>query len=199
MELAARSGTAIRLAADQDLVVVNTHGLQVVDTWALAASDSSRFLSATHTIMAAGRLIMRVGDELIDSTRRPLLRLIEDTSPGDHDLLIPSCDIHRYRSLGVEGYHDNCHDNYLEALAVAGIDSPGFVPQPFNLFMRVPVAADGVVAIDEPRARPGDRVRLRALEDVVVILSACPQDLAATNGSGRMPTGVSYEIEAGGD
>ncbi|WP_327147805.1 urea carboxylase-associated family protein [Nocardia sp. NBC_01329] len=194
MELAARTGTTVELSAGDELVVTNTHGRQVVDTWALSAEKPTRFLSAPHTWMHHGRLTIRVGDSLMDNTRRPLLSMIEDSSPGDHDMLIPSCDLARYRQLGVEGYHDNCHDNFFEALAAAGVEAPQFVPQPLNLFMRVPITPDGAFSIDSPLARPADHVRLAALEDVVVVLSACPQDLAPTNGVGRTPTGVAYEV-----
>jgi uncharacterized protein len=193
-ELAARSGVALRLGVGDELLVLNTHGQQVVDTWALAAEDVSRFVSAPHTWMRTGRLTVRVGDDLLDTSRSPLLTLVEDSGTGHHDLLIPSCDISRYRELGVDGYHDNCRDNYFEALTAADIQPLPFVPQPLNLFMRVPIAADGSIDIQPPLASAGDRVRLRALEDVVVVLSACPQDIAATNGPGRTPTGVDYDV-----
>lgn len=195
MELAARTGATVELSARDELVVTNTYGQQVVDTWALFAEDPRRFLSAAHTWMPNGRLTIRVGDTLCDNTRTPLLELVEDTSPGDHDLLIPSCDIFRYRQLGVEGYHDSCHDNFFEALAAAGVQAPPFVPQPLNLFMRVPIHPDGTFSIESPQARPGDQVRLRALADILVVLSACPQDLAPTNGEGRTPTGVVYDVQ----
>ncbi|GAB2652528.1 DUF1989 domain-containing protein [Kribbella swartbergensis] len=193
-ELAARSGVAIHLATGDELVVTNTHGQQVVDTWALAVDDVSRFASAPHTWMNTGRLTIRAGDELVDTTRTPILAFVEDTSGGHHDLLIPSCDIVRYRQLGVEGYHDNCRDNYFAALAAAGIRPLPVVPQPLNLFMRVPVRADGSIGIEPPLAGPGDRVRLRALQDVVVVLSACPQDIAPTNGLGATPMPVAYDV-----
>lgn len=197
MQLAARSGTTVSLAAGDELVVTNTHGQQVVDTWALSASEPSRFMSASHTCMHLGRLLIGEGDALLDNTRQPILSLVRDTSPGDHDLLVPSCDAARYRELGVDGYHDSCHDNFLKALSEADFDAPPFVPQPLNLFMRVPVQPDGTFAIESPRARAGDLVRLRALQDVVVVLSACPQDVAPTNGEGRTPTGVGYEVDRG--
>jgi uncharacterized protein len=193
-ELAARSGIAIHLATMDELVVTNTHGQQVVDTWALAPGDLSRFASAPHTWMRTGRLTFRLGDELVDTNRSPMLALVEDTGDGHHDLLIPSCDIVRYRQLGVEGYHDNCRDNYFAALAATDILPLPVVPQPLNLFMRVPVAADASIGIEPPLAAPGDRVRLRALQDVVVVLSACPQDIAPTNGLGATPTGVAYDV-----
>lgn len=196
-ELAARSGIAIRLAAGDDLVVTNTHGQQVVDTWALSATDVSRFVSAPHTWMRTGRLTVRAGDELLDTTRTPLLAFAEDTGDGHHDLLIPSCDVVRYRQLGATGYHDNCRDNYFAALAALDVTPLPFVPQPLNLFMHVPIAADGSFDIEPPLAAPGDRVRLRALEEVIVVLSACPQDIAATNGIGRSPTGVTYDVVSG--
>ncbi|NIK58514.1 DUF1989 domain-containing protein [Kribbella shirazensis] len=193
-ELAARTGVAIHLATKDELVVTNTYGQQVVDTWALAADDVSRFASASHTWMSTGRLTVRLGDELVDTTRTPMLAIVGDTSGGRHDLLIPSCDVVRYRQLGVPGYHDNCRDNYFAALSAADIEPLPVVPQPLNLFMRVPVAADGSIGIEPPVAGPGAQVRLRALQDVVVVLSACPQDIAPTNGLGATPRPVEYDV-----
>ena len=45
-----------------------------------------------------------------------MLKHLEDTSPGVHDMLLSACDVERYRRLGCEGYHDNCADNLRTAL-----------------------------------------------------------------------------------
>lgn len=194
MKLAARSAVALRLNSGQQLRITNTHGQQVVDTWALAEGPVLRFLSTPHTWMHSGRIRLQEGDALLDNTRETLLTLVEDTSPGHHDMVMPSCDPQRYQQLGAEGYHANCCENYEEALRVAQVKYPGFVPQPVNLFQHVPIAAGGGIVIAEPTARPGDYVTLRAEQDIVVIISACPQDMAPTNGTGREPTGVEYEV-----
>ena len=86
-----------------------------------------------------------------------------------------------YRELGVEGYHRNCSDNFHEALAELNIVLP-FTPASLNLFMSVPVAPDGVVDRLPPKAKAGDAVILRAEMRLVLILSACPQDITPING-----------------
>jgi uncharacterized protein YcgI (DUF1989 family) len=37
-----------------------------------------------------------------------------------HEQVIAACDCHRYKFLGVEGYHDNCTDNLHAGLAEIG-------------------------------------------------------------------------------
>lgn len=196
--LPARSGLAVPVDAGDSLTVINTHGQQVVDTWVLVRDDADRYVSTAMTWMRARRLYLGAGDELVDTTRTTIARLSEDTSPGRHDMLIPSCDLTRYRELGVDGYHDNCHDNFREALGALGISSPAVVPAPVNLFMNVPIGPDGSVEIVPPVSRPGDRVTIEACEDVVIVLSACPQDIAPTNGEAAVPRAVEYRVNQRG-
>jgi uncharacterized protein YcgI (DUF1989 family) len=66
------------------------------------------------------------------------------------------------------------------------------VPQPINLFMDIPVAADGTLGWRPAPTRPGDSVTVRAEMDVLVVLSACPQDLNPINGPG--PTALAMEV-----
>jgi len=41
----ARRGKATRLSAGEAVRIVNTHGAQVVDTWAFSADDMGEFMS----------------------------------------------------------------------------------------------------------------------------------------------------------
>ncbi|MDX6228188.1 MAG: uncharacterized protein QOI76_1578 [Frankiales bacterium] len=187
--LPARTGVAVRLAPGATIEVGNPSGTQVVDFWALSGDD---YLSVAHSRAALGRLVPRVGDTLVSNLREPLLTLVEDTSPGVHDTLIPACDPARYRQLGAPG-HANCADNFAAALLAAGLE-PVPVPNPLNLFMNVPWTADGSVSFAAPRSRPGDRVRLRAERELIVVMSACPQDLVPVNGEDQQPTDAAYQI-----
>ncbi|WP_367129175.1 DUF1989 domain-containing protein [Saccharothrix sp. HUAS TT1] len=175
--------------------VVNTHGSQVVDTWALTADEPRRPLSLAHSRGVLGRFAVRVGDAFCDDLRRPVLTVEADTSPGVHDTLIPACDPRRYELLGHPG-HANCADNYAKALAAAGVPAPDHVPHPLNLFMNVPWDADGELRFAAPVSRPGDAVVLRALVDLVVVLSACPQDLVPVNGDLLRPRDVEVRLHA---
>lgn len=194
-EVPARSSRAIRLSPGQTLRIVNTHGSQVVDTWAVALEDPDEVLSMQHTRAGLLRLCPQRGDALFSTRRRPLLFLAEDTTPGRHDTLIPACDRERYRQLGAPEGHANCCDNFILALRDAGMpEQPA--PAPLNLFMNIPWTPDGALAFETPLSGAGDRVELRAERAVLVVLSACPQDLVPINGADCVPSSVHYEILA---
>ncbi|MFE7445724.1 DUF1989 domain-containing protein [Streptomyces chartreusis] len=190
VRIAARTGLAIDLEAGDQLRVVNTHGGQVVDTWAFAREDSSEYLSMEHTRAALERLVPRAGDPLLSNKRRPLLRMVQDTSPGIHDTLIAACDPERYRTLGVHGDHANCADNMNAALTAVG-QPPRPVPPPLNLFMHVAWDPVGELTWHPAPADPADAVTLEALAPVWLVLSACPMDVNAING--HSPRGVDVE------
>ncbi|MEU5365109.1 urea carboxylase-associated family protein [Streptomyces sp. NPDC005925] len=193
--LTARTGAAFEVPRGGTLRVINTYGSQVVDTWAVVRQEPGHALSMAHTRAVLGRLMVRTGDTLLDDRRSPVLQIAEDTSPGVHDTLIPACDPVRYQQLGHEGHHDNCSENYRRALADAGHpDLLAPVPAPLNLFMNVPVDADGSIVFGAPVSSPGDSVLLRALTDVVVVLSACPQDLVPVNGDLQQPMDVEVRV-----
>jgi uncharacterized protein len=187
--LRAREGIAIPLRAGERLRITNLEGGQVVDTWALARADVREYLSMEHTRVALTKLIPGVGDGLYSSCRRPLLTLVEDTSPGAHDTLIAACDRERYRQLGADGYHANCADNFRRALAERGIEADR-VPAPLNLFMNIRWREDGRLDFLPSPARAGDHVTLAAATDLTVVLSACPMDLNPINANGPMDVGL---------
>ena len=191
----AREGRAVRLKAGETITVVNTHGTQVCDLWAFAAANPAEYLSWEHARAGIGRIVPRVGDALLTNRRRPILTLVEDTSPGVHDTLIAACDLFRYLGLGCTDYHDNCSDNLRMAMAAIGARAPE-VPQPFNLWMNIPVGADAGIAWLPTVSRPGDRVVLRAEMDCIVAMSACPQDMIPINGADMRPVAIAFSVSA---
>ena len=124
IEIPARRGKAAFVAAGQVITVINTHGEQVVDTWAFNRADLGEFMSNEHTRAHNLHLVPRPGDVLRTNKRRPILTLTEDTSGGIHDTLIAACDRYRYAFLGVESYHDNCTDNLFAGMRELGLESP---------------------------------------------------------------------------
>lgn len=182
IEIPARRGKAAHVARGQHVRVINTHGEQVVDTWAFSRTDLSEFMSMEHTRAHSLHIVPRVGDVLRTNRRRPILTLVEDTSGGIHDTLIAACDRYRYAFLGVEGHHDNCADNLGAGLAELGLASP-HVPSPLNLFMNIPWGPEGGLSFAAPPVPlPGGYVMLRAEMDLVIAFSACPQDVLPING-----------------
>ncbi|KAG0645131.1 hypothetical protein D0Z07_9181 [Hyphodiscus hymeniophilus] len=223
----ARHGLAISLKMGQTLKIVNTHGTQVIDTWAFTVSGSKiisqRTLSLSHTRASLQRTIPLVGDSLYSNERKKMLTVTEDTS-GVHDTLIAACDRWRYAELGVEGAlegsHRNCTDNLGEGLEAVGahlfllyhssssldcgvqcvarlrnerIEKPQFAPQPLNLFMNIPIHENRTsLSFEAPTGKKGEYICLKAELDLVVAVSACPQDILKINGGECKDAG--YEI-----
>lgn len=180
-EIPARQGKAARVAQRQRIRMVNTHGTQVVDTWAFNAQDLSEFMSMEHTRPLLKNIMPRVGEPMRTNRRRPIITFLEDSSPGIHDTLMAACDRYRYELLGHKGYHENCTDNLHRAMAELGLTPPG-VPCPLNMWMNIPVKPDASLSFEPTVSKPGDHVLLRAEMNVVVVFSACPMDLTPING-----------------
>ena len=189
----ARQGRAVRLAQGQYLKIINTYGTQVCDLWAFNAHSLQEFLSMEHVRPWINRLTPRVGDSLVTNHRRPILKLLEDTSPGVHDTTIASCDIYRYYTLGVEGYHDNCTDNLRMALEAIKLQTPE-VPAPFNLWMNTPYKADGTLDWLSTVSKANDYLLFQAELECVIVMSACPQDLVPVNGEDCIPRDLHFEV-----
>ena len=96
----ARRGTAVHITKGQSVKVINTHGEQVVDTWAFNTDDVNEFMSMEATRATLLKMRPAVGDSLYTNRRRAILTVVEDTSPGVHDMLMAACDNARYGLLG---------------------------------------------------------------------------------------------------
>lgn len=177
-------GRAIRLSAGETVRVVNTHGTQVVDFWALRADRPEIAMSMQHSRVLWSHLRPHPGDAMLDEERKPILTFVEDTSPGVHDTFIAACDKFRYEQLGAPPDHRSCCQNFAEAIAELSVARSGAVPAPLNLFMNIPWDADGKLAFEPTVSAAGDSVTFRAEVDVIIVASACPQDIIPINGPG---------------
>lgn len=196
IEIPARHGKALRLAAGQAVKLINTHGTQVVDCWAWNAYDLGEHMSMEATRVWTQHLNPVVGDTFVTNLRQPILTLVEDTSPGVHDTFMAACDRHRYTLLGVQGYHRNCRDNMFEAMLDLGVTILSPILASFNVFMNIAVQPDGIGLDTRPTVtRPGDHIVLRAELDCFVAFSACPQDIVPIQGAGEnIPRAAHFEI-----
>ena len=189
----ARRGKAAFVTRGQHVKLINTHGQQVVDTWAFNRADLTEFMSMEHSRTALGRIMALTGTSMVTNHRRPILTLVEDTTSGIHDTLLAACDRYRYELLGCTEYHDNCTDNLAQGLAELGLTSAE-TPSPWNLFMNIPVEADGSLSFQPPVSKPGDYVLLRAEMDCVIAFSTCPQDMVPINGVDCTPTEAHFQV-----
>jgi len=188
-----RQGKAAFVGKGQLIKVIQTHGQQVVDTWAFNRADLTEFMSMEHCRTSWGGIMAKTGASMVTNHRRPILTLLEDTTTGIHDTLLAACDRYRYELLGCADYHDNCTDNLAAALAELGLSSAK-TPSPWNLFMNIPVQSGGALTFESPVSQAGDHLLLRAEMDCVVAFSACPQDLVPINGLNCDPTETHFQI-----
>lgn len=200
----ARSFASQRLRVGESIKLINPSGSQVIDFWALAVTNDPfpTFLSMIHTRSTPHKLLPATGESLLDNRRNPILTIVEDTSPGQHDVLFAACSRERYAQLGAAEGHDNCANNLYNAVKASN-DLPnkdkvleflgyGWMPDPFNVFMNVQVIDNNVLLNEEPTARPGDYITLKAVQDCVVVMSACPMDLSTCNGA--EPTSAEFYV-----
>jgi len=163
----------------QLLQITDLEGKQVATMVAFAAHDQSEYLSCTQTRAVNNTLMLEQGMVLVNNRRNPMFVVVEDTV-GRHDILLPACDQRKYLEDYGLADHPNCHDNLLAALREHGLTVES-LPDPVNWFMHVGFKARGRLEIREPLSEPNDYVLLRALMDVVVAITPCPQDQNASN------------------
>jgi hypothetical protein len=187
-------GRAVPLGEGQCFRVIDVAGGQVGDLFAFAAADPGEFASASHTRVAIRKLFPRPGDPVLTNRRRPILSVVEDTSPGRHDMLYAACDPARYASLGAAASHRSCAGNLAEALRGRGLEITA-VPQPLNIFMDVRAEPDGTLVSAPASSRPGDYIAFCAIRDCLVALSSCPMDIVPISSGGITPLELQvYEL-----
>jgi uncharacterized protein YcgI (DUF1989 family) len=181
VHVAPQTGEFAEVPSGQLVRVTDIEGHQVGDFFATRAAAPGDWLSVAQTRNFTERLVPRPGDTLFSSTGDPIMEFVEDHSPGLHDTLYPPCDDAYYVSEGLHD-HPNCRDNFLAVAKRAGL-SPPRVPNPLNLFQNSLPDRDNGWSIEVKMAmsKAGDYVVFRALEDLVVVLTACSVDNYVTN------------------
>jgi len=192
--VAARSYAAFTLRKGACLRFTDLEGAQPIDFWAFNQEDIYEHLSCEHTKPSIERVYPGLGDSAYTNHRRPIVKLIEDNSPGQHDMQYAACDVYRYRELGwdeqKDGYHANCQDNLHLGLKQLGLGLP-YSPQPWNLFTNFFLYPDGKFEVKAPATQPGDNMTLQLEMDAHIVVSICPQDMNDTCGGN--PTSIMVE------
>lgn len=199
LTLEARMGGTWRMKAGQTVRVINPYGTQAVDAWALADDGAETghgtcdYSSMEHTRSVNSSIYVDTGLAVMGMDRRPLFTMIEDSSPGHHDTQLCPCNSPLYADLDQPPEHRSCAGNFHDALSQIGLSMP-FTPASLNLFMRVGVGPEGEILRELPVASPGDHVTLRADRDIILVLSACPQDVTPINGPDCVPREIELEF-----
>jgi len=173
-------GYGVEVKKDQFLQIITVDGKQVADFVAIADGDPNDRLSTGVTRAKNSSIMLQTGMKLYSNHRNAMFELIEDTV-GRHDMMFAACDPRRYADdFNLEG-HANCREALHSALESHGLGYDD-IPDPINWFMNVSILQRGELEIRESLAEKNDYVLLRAEMDVIIGVSACPQDQNATNG-----------------
>lgn len=173
--------------AGQALRIVDTEGLQAVDTLLYDLHDTTDRYSAPNTIRDQGNIFLFTGSRLISSEGGVLATITADTC-GRHDTSGGACSAESNTCRF--GHHTrhmhNCRDNFLLGLSHHGMGKRDLISN-INFFMNVPVDADGRLDIVDGISRPGAYVELQAERDALVVISNCPQLNNPCNGWNPTP------------
>jgi uncharacterized protein YcgI (DUF1989 family) len=177
----AATGYAFELARGRSFRIVDMAGEQVSDLVVFRRAEPAERFSPGNTRKLNGRLKLGRGGVLYSTRCRPLLTITEDTV-GEHDLLFSSCSAYDYRvRFGLTTPHASCLSLLTGALVPWGIGE-AMIPDPFNVFQHTVITPDGRLETHVPRSKAGDHVELRAEDDCLVAVTACPQDQNPCNG-----------------
>lgn len=165
-----KKGRTIRL--------LDLEGNQAADTLFYSEADPAERYSAIDTIREQGNVYLTAGTVLMSNECRPMLEIVADTC-GRHDTLGGACATEsntvRY-ALEKKCMHA-CRDSWL--LAVTENDGFGMskrdITHNINFFMNVPITPDGGLTFEDGISDAGKYVELKALMDVIVLISNCPQ------------------------
>jgi uncharacterized protein YcgI (DUF1989 family) len=183
-------GRAFTVEEGQQLRVVAVEGPQAADLIAFNGSDHRESLCTWLTRHMSGSFAS--AEQVY--TKLPAGRVmfdVEHAQPGVFWLSPGRCNRLKYERLGKPG-HANCQDILAATIEPYGLD--GFeVPDVLNLFMNPRLHEDGTYEFLASPVEPGDYVALRARMDVLVAVSACPDDAAYNIG---YPKPLAVEIWA---
>lgn len=185
-----RSGVAIELSKGETLTVIDPEGSQVSDLVAYSRTDPREVVSNGRTFDYEESVRLTTGSRLWSNRSNPMLEIVEDTV-GQHDFLLTPCSVDTFKHFYPDKpVHRGCFGNLAAALQPFGI-GPDDIPTAFNIFMNVPLSANGSLSVEPPTSKPGDHISLRAEMDLVIGLTAC--SAYASNGGLFKP--IDYRVE----
>ena len=176
----AREGRGVRVAAGQVLDIIDVEGHQVGDLVAWFADDPTEYMSPTHTVSCNASIQLKTGSQVFSNRRNPVFTIVRDDVER-HDIVVPCCDRQRFeRDYGLPD-HPHCLGNLEQGRDLLQVQFDLRGEMAWNVFMHNRITDDLTVVTDRAAHEAGATISLHAHHDLVVILSACPQDLTPCN------------------
>ncbi len=165
------------LKKGQTFRIVDLKGNQAVDTTFYDLHDPEDHYGAVPTIVAQQNIYLTTGSILRTESGKPILKITADKT-GRHDTLGGACSrqSNTVRYAREKEYMHACRDSFMLQLADCDYDikKRDLAPN-INFFMNVPITEDGYYKFDDGVSAPGKYVEMEALEDVMILISNCPQ------------------------
>ncbi|SLN73802.1 Aminomethyltransferase [Falsiruegeria litorea R37] len=184
--IARGTGQAYEVRKGDIIQIVDIEGQQCSDFMALRMDGLDKgqewMIDSTATRSMVRRAYPGPGllDKFFDREMRPMLNVLQDTC-GQHDTFGLACTARGYEERGFPG-HINCSDNMTNALDPFGVARRAAWPA-INFFWSTWIDPHSHhIQTEESRSRPGDYVAMRAMDDLVCVSTACPDDLDPING-----------------
>jgi uncharacterized protein YcgI (DUF1989 family) len=195
--IAAREHAAVTMSRGQVLRIVEVEDQQVADLVCFNLHHLKEALSCGNTKSVYKTYKLTTGHALLSNDCNRMLTIVADTV-GAHYVGASFCSEEmNFVRFGVRGTR-NCRDNLATAVEPWGI-SKYDLSGAFDPFMNVPHYPDGRVETEAPLSKAGDYLDLRAEMDLLVALSACPQERNPCNAGRAKPIGfIVYELPAAG-
>ena len=167
-------GRAFELRKGQRLRLIAVEGKQVGDLTAWALGNFDEQLSVIFTTSMNNRSVSHVRRLFSGPPHFNEMLVIENDRTGVH-WLGGRCNRFLYEAMGAPG-HRNCYANILEAVASYGLSERQVQLDTLNVFMNVVYQPDGTFTFAPPVIERGDFVDFVASMDVLVAISACPNE-----------------------
>jgi len=179
------SAVAYKVKAGEYIQIIDVEGQQCSDFQAFLEEDLNNNLelcldpTVTRSQMLASYPAPGTHDKFYNQNSVPLVEVIQDTVCR-HDTFGLACNAKYYEDRGFPG-HISCTDNFNSSLAEFGV-APRRNWAAVNLFFNTAIEECHSLSSDVSWSRPGDYVLLRAVDDLVCVSSACPDDTTSSNG-----------------
>jgi aminomethyltransferase len=194
------TASAFEVSTGQWIEITDVEGRQCSDLQAFRTDMLERGIercldvTTTRTLMGQGYPGPGLMSKYYDQDMEPLVEIVQDTCRR-HDAFGLACAAKYYDDMGYPG-HVNCSENFNGALEPFGV-APRAGWMAMNFFYNTGIDDHNQFYLDEPWSRPGDRILLRALTDLVCVSSACPDDISIANG--WTPTDIHVRVYEAGE
>lgn len=176
------------IMAGQIVRLLDLMGNQAVDTLIYGAKNRTERYDAQRTMRRQNNVYLTAGTVLFSNLGNPLMTIVSDTC-GRHDTLGGACaqESNTVRYAMDRRYMHSCRDNFLCACGRDGRLSGRDIASNINFFMNVPVTASGGLTFEDGISGPEKYTDLRAEQDVIILISNCPQLNNPCNGWNPTP------------